>query len=307
MLKYRNEVAVIEVRDTGIGISEDNLTRIWRPFERASRSDTHGSGLGLTITKLLVEILGGQIEVESEVNVGSLFRVRLMLPSLAPSVFGAQGLSSEPSALPVTGYEGPRKTVLAVDDDTNHLALLDKFLSDYGFVVLCATHVDMAEAMLADALPNIILLDIDMPGRDGWSFARSLREGAHANTPIIMISGHANEERHHRPELGLHDAFVAKPYNLDDLVLQIAELLKITLTVEGPEIEQSHLPLSTDERAKLLDLAQLGHASALRTSLQALRADHKGDRATMRDLTSKLENFDMAGIVDTLEAYDDRA
>jgi len=222
-------------------------------------------------------------------------------------VFGAQGLSSEPSRLPVTGYEGSRKTVLAVDDDTNHLALLDKFLSDYGFVVLCATNVEMAEAMLVDALPHIILLDIDMPGRDGWSFARSLREGVHANTPIIMISGHANEERQHRPEFGLHDAFVAKPYNLDDLVLQIAELLKIKLTVEASETDRACLPLSTDDRAKLLDLAQLGHARALRTSLDALRADHKGDGATMRDLTSKLENFDMAGIVHTLEAYDDRA
>ncbi|MEO0781841.1 MAG: ATP-binding protein [Pseudomonadota bacterium] len=307
LLKYRNEVAIIEVRDTGIGIADENLTRIWRPFERASRSDTHGSGLGLTITKLLVEILGGQIEVESEVHRGSMFRVRLMLPSVAPSVFGAQGLSSEPSRLPVTGYEGSRKTVLAVDDDTNHLALLDKFLSDYGFVVLCATNVEMAEAMLVDALPHIILLDIDMPGRDGWSFARSLREGVHANTPIIMISGHANEERQHRPEFGLHDAFVAKPYNLDDLVLQIAELLKIKLTVEASETDRACLPLSTDDRAKLLDLAQLGHARALRTSLDALRADHKGDGATMRDLTSKLENFDMAGIVHTLEAYDDRA
>ncbi|MEL7388368.1 MAG: ATP-binding protein, partial [Pseudomonadota bacterium] len=305
-MKYRNEVAVIEVRDTGVGISEENMTRIWRPFERANRSDAHGSGLGLTITKLLVEILGGQIELESQVNMGSMFRVRLMLPSVAPSVFGAQGLSPEPSALPVTGYEGPRKTVLAVDDDTNHLALLDKFLSDYGFVVLCATNVEMAEAMLADAVPHIILLDIDMPGRDGWSFARSLRQSAHANTPIIMISGHANEERQHRPELGLHDAFVAKPYNLDDLVLQIAELLKITLTVEGAEFEDSCLPLSTDDRAKLLDLAQLGHASALRTSLEALTADRRGDRATIRDLTSKLEKFDMAGIVHTLESYDDR-
>lgn len=303
-LKYRNEVAIIEVHDTGIGISEDNLPHIWRPFERATRTDTQGSGLGLTITKLLVEVLGGQIEVESAVGVGSLFRVRLMLPSVVSSVFGAQGALPEPSNLVASGYEGPRKTILAVDDDTNHLALLDKFLSDFGFVVLCASSADMASAMLTDAMPHIILLDIDMPGRDGWSFAKSLREGPHASTPIIMVSGHAGEERQHRPELGLHDAFVAKPYSLDDLLLQISELLKIRLIVDAQHDDSERLPLSPDDRIKLVDLAQLGHASALRTALDSLRASRRGDHALMHELTSKLERFDMAGMIQTLEVQD---
>ncbi|MEM6941915.1 MAG: ATP-binding protein [Pseudomonadota bacterium] len=306
-LRYRNEVAIIEVRDTGIGISDAHLTHIWRPFERVKRTDTQGSGLGLTITKLLVEILGGQIEVESKVDVGSLFRVRLMLPSVAPSVFGAHGVTTEPSALAVTGYTGPRKTILTVDDDTNHLALLDKYLSDHGFVVLCASSVAMAEAMLVDATPHLILLDIDMPGTDGWSFARSLRNSTHANTPIMMISGHANEESQHRPELGLHDAFLAKPYNLDDLMLQTAELLRVKLIVKDTQADHVLQPLSEKDREKLIELAQIGHASALRAALEALRVSRKGERDLMRDLSKKLESFDMAGFVHTLEAQDERA
>ncbi|MEM1150725.1 MAG: ATP-binding protein [Pseudomonadota bacterium] len=307
VFKYRNEVAIIEVADTGVGIPADHLSSIWRPFERGLHRDEQGSGLGLTITKLLVEILGGQIEVESTEGVGSLFRLRIMLPSVTPSAFGTQDITPEPSALVVSGYEGPRKTVLTVDDDTNHLALLDKLLSDYGFVVLCASNVEMAEAMLADALPHIILLDIDMPERDGWSFARLLREGDHANTPIIMVSGHANEERQHRPEFGLHDAFVAKPYNLDDLVLQIAELLKIKLTVQEQAVDEARLPLSADDRSKLTTLAKLGHASALRAALEGLRAARKGEQQLMQDLASRLEIFDMAGIVETLEGEDGRS
>ncbi|MEO0989485.1 MAG: response regulator, partial [Pseudomonadota bacterium] len=207
--------------------------------------------------------------------------------------------------LPVTGYEGPRKTLLAVDDDLNHLALLDRFLSDRGFVVLCASSVQMAEAMLKDALPHIILLDIDMPGRDGWSFAQSLRNGDHASTPIMMVSGHANEERKYRPEFGLHDAFLAKPYNLDDLVLRIAELLKIKLTLDKNTEASKRRPLSSAEHTQLIDLAQIGHASALRSALEELRVSHAGPGPMLRDLQGKLEAFDMPGFIETLEANHD--
>lgn len=299
-LSYRNEVAVIEVTDSGTGIAPEYLSRIWHPFERGDRSDGQGSGLGLTITKLLVEILGGEISVESKVDQGSTFRVKLMLPSVAPNAFAT--LKPEPGTLPVTGYEGPRKTVLAVDDDFNHLALVDRFLGDRGFVVLCASGVEMAEAMLEDATPHIILLDIDMPGRDGWSFARGLRASAHSSTPIVMISGHANEEGLHRPELGLHDAFLAKPYNLDDLLLQMAELLKVKLTLAETDDVLAQRPLSKEEHAQLIDMAQIGHASALRSALQALQVDEAGSDPLLRDLQTKLDAFDMKGFVETLEA-----
>ena len=302
LLTYRNEVALIEVHDTGRGIAQEYLSRIWRPFERAGRSDAQGSGLGLTITKLLVEILGGEIDVESTPGVGSTFRVRLMLPSIMPSAFAPNAVVKEPGTQPFTGYDGPRKTVLVVDDDHNHLALVDRFLSDLGFVVLCASGVAMAETMLEDASPNIILLDIDMPERDGWSFARSLRASVHQHTPIIMISGHAHEEGHHRRELGLHDAFLAKPYNLDDLLMQITELLKVKLVLSSPKPVSVGRSISSDEVARLKELAQIGHAGALRASLNDLRDMGAGPDALIQDLSASLEQFDMARFVETLEA-----
>ncbi|MEM6339701.1 MAG: ATP-binding protein [Pseudomonadota bacterium] len=297
-LSYRSEVAVIEVRDTGVGIAPEHLDRIWNPFERGARSDGQGSGLGLTITKLLVEILGGQIAVTSTEGRGSTFAVKLMLPSIAPGAIASPNV--EPGALSVTGYDGPRKTVLLVDDDLNHLALVDRFLSERGFVVLCAASVDMAEAMLEDADPHMILLDIDMPGRDGWSFARSLRAGKHSATPIMMISGHANEEGHYRPEMGLHDAFLAKPYNLDDLLLQVAELVKVKLSLADIQVNEVQRVLSPEEQSQLIDLAQIGHTSGLRSALQALACD-KAD-PLLAELKTKLDAFDMRGFVEVLEA-----
>ena len=298
---YRNEVAIIEVADTGIGIPPEHIDSIWRPFERGQHRDEQGSGLGLTITRLLVEILGGEIELRSAPNVGSTFTVRMMLPSATPSVFDRPGDAPTGRTLPVTGYEGQRRTVLVVDDDKNHLALAENFLSGFGFVVLCASTVDMAEIMMRDATPDILLLDIDMPERDGWSFARGLRDGDHRSLPIIMISGHANEEGLHRPQIPLHDAFITKPYNLDELLLQIAELLKLKLTLPQDTEEVPRKPLSEEHRARLVGLAEIGHASALRSALNELNLEQVGALPLMRDLQARLDRFDMDGLIRALE------
>lgn len=306
-LTYRNEVAVITVRDTGVGIEPENVERIWRPFERAGRSDRQGSGLGLTITKLLVEIMGGEIGVDSAPGKGSVFTVRMMLPSISTSVFDTENLNKSVHQPGLVGYRGPRKTVLVVDDDINHLGLTDQFLSNLGFVVLVAASADLAEQMLSEATPDLIVLDIDMPERDGWSFAEDLRSGNWPNIPIIVISGHADEEGVTGPKVALHDAFLAKPFNLDDLLMQIAELLKVTLILESENDAEKPIPpdLTEADRKILLESAALGHASGVRAQLDKLRKEHRGATSLLDLLEKRLDRFDMAGIAEALEATRD--
>lgn len=301
-LTYRNEVAIITVKDTGVGIAPENLSRIWRPFERAGQSGRQGSGLGLTITKLLVEILGGEISAASTPGQGSTFTARLMLPSISPSVFDKESLSRHGNQVPFSGYKGPRKTVLVVDDDLNHLSLAEHFLTDMGFVVITAASVAIAESLMDDVSPDIILLDIDMPERDGWSFAQQLQTSAHRNIPIVVISGHANEETRPRSEVVLHDAFLAKPYNLDELLLQVAELLQVTLVLEPESAKQQAggKPLDTEARERLIDSARIGHAAALREQLTALRATGDCPPRLLERLESALDRFDMTGILRVL-------
>ncbi len=112
-LSYRNEIARFEIRDTGIGIHPAQVDRIWKPFERLAPKSAGGSGLGLTITRLLVEILGGEITVDSEPGRGTTFTVRLMLPSVqgVPAQGGGWGGVEATAA---TGYGGARKTIMAV-------------------------------------------------------------------------------------------------------------------------------------------------------------------------------------------------
>ncbi|WP_147106920.1 ATP-binding protein [Tateyamaria sp. syn59] len=306
-LAYRNEVAVITVKDTGMGIAPENLDRIWRPFERAGRSDRQGSGLGLTITKLLVEIMGGGIEVESTPGQGSTFSVRMMLPSISTSIFDTENLNTSVQQPALIGYSGPRKTILVVDDDVNHLTLTEQFLSNLGFVVLLAPSADLAEQLLQEATPDLIVLDIDMPERDGWSFADDLRARDWPNIPIVVISGHADEEDMSGQKALLHDAFLAKPFNLDDLLMQVAELLKVTLVLasEDEEEKPASQDLTEEDRQILLDSATLGHPAGIRAHLDKLRAENRGQTGLLDLLEKRLDRFDIAGIVEILEAAQD--
>ncbi len=307
-ISYRNEVAVIDVTDTGIGIAPENLVRIWEPFERIGNSAVSGSGLGLTITKLLVEILGGEIDVESVAGAGSRFRVRLMLPSLpVNSLYARTHDFEEPSSTPVTGYLGARKTILVVDDDHNHLRLVEYFLAPIGFSILLASNAEQALEMIEDITPDLFILDIDLPGRDGWSLAEMLRACDHRSTPIAMISGHAMDAAKPLPELKLCDAFLAKPYNLDDLLVRISELLRLELTCETQKdaTKETQTALSDEERAALIAIAKDGLARALTTKIEALAANGMLSGDTLNTVRNAAAVFDMRAVVACLEEAQD--
>ncbi|MFZ5965470.1 ATP-binding protein [Thalassococcus sp. BH17M4-6] len=303
-LSYRNEVAVIDVTDTGIGIAPDKLPRIWEPFERGIHPMVLGSGLGLTITKLLVEILGGDIEVDSTPGNGSRFRVRLMLPSIpVGSRYAPPPQPDSATSLPATGYLGARRSILVVDDDLNHLQLVDYFLTPIGFAVLLASSVEQALEMIEDIAPDLFILDIDLPGHDGWHLAQLLRDGAHRSTPIAMISGHAMDAEKPAPELKLCDAFLAKPYNLDDLLVRIAELLRLDLVTQSDDADAAPQAdaLSATDRAELIDLAQDGMAHALSRRIDALAESGALAGSDLAALRRAAAGFDMPAVLDRLK------
>mgnify|MGYP001799450513 CR=1 FL=1 len=303
-ITYRNEIALIEVTDTGMGIAPDFLPRIWQPFQRSRQNGARGSGLGLTITKLLVEILGGEIKVQSTLGKGSTFVVRLMLPSLTQEPVGEGRIPTTAGTLPVVGYLGPRKTIMVVDDDAHHLTLVTSVFEPLGFGVVRAASAETALGMLTDITPNLFILDIDMPGQDGWSLARHLRDNGLENIPIIMISGHAKDAERPTPQLTLYDAFIAKPYSLDDLVFRTAELLKLDLQTQADDEPDAPtaIRLATKTGLQMIQLAQTGQASKLRVILADLEASRACPEPLLRRLKSCLADFDLKGIAAMLES-----
>ena len=144
-------VMQFEIEDTGAGIAADDLRRIFEPFERIETKGAAavpGIGLGLTITKLLTEILGGEISVFSRPGEGSCFRVRLLL-----------GDVRRPAAAPtarrrITAYTGRRRVVIAADDDATHRALLDETLSPLGIELLTVPDAPSCLQLAAECRPD---------------------------------------------------------------------------------------------------------------------------------------------------------
>ncbi|MBT8147443.1 MAG: response regulator, partial [Gammaproteobacteria bacterium] len=172
-VKYRNQVAVFTVKDTGVGIKEEDLERILVPFERIrdpAVPNVPGTGLGLAIVQLLTDIMGGDLKIESEPGKGSTFTISLMMPWLSvPKV-------SLPS-LQITGYTGKRRIVMVVDDEPIHRGFMSDLLSPLGFTVIEAYDAKNCLTLLQEVTPDIFLLDVSMPpGITGLELARQLRD-----------------------------------------------------------------------------------------------------------------------------------
>ncbi len=216
------------IEDNGIGISEEFMTTLFDPFEREKNttlSGIHGTGVGLAITKKLVDIIGGRIEVFSTPGEGSRFIITLPLRLQESS--GYFGASED--AVP---HFSTDKRILIVDDNEINLEIEYEVLKDAGFLVDTAEDGSIAVEKIKQSKPgdyDLILMDIQMPIMDGYRATRAIREmknPALAGIPIIAVSANAFEEdKRMAMESGMN-AHLAKPLDTLRLYKLIRKFLK---------------------------------------------------------------------------------
>ena len=307
-VSYRNQVADFDVTDTGIGIAPDDVERIFEPFERGSSPDANaqpGIGLGLAITRLLARILGGEIFVRSTPGEGSNFKLRLFLPE--PNIVPA----SDPEVSQVTGYAGPRRTVLVIDDDLSQTSVMIGLLRPLGFQVFSASQGTEGLALADLCAPDIVLLDVQMPGLSGWEVADRLRAKHGDAFPIVMVSANVQEYRAGGDGTSSHDAFVTKPVNLEALLDVIGRQLKLEWhTGRGEASEDTAAALLPDSTGPFFDklrmLAKTGHVREIETTLTKLVADVPESEPVVAILREHLDNFDLRSLVKILDHVDPR-
>lgn len=175
----------LRVADTGIGMTEEQLARLFERFAQADASTTRrfgGTGLGLAITRAFAAMMGGGIAVESRPGEGSLFTLRL------PLDLGAPAAAPVPEA-PPAGSEGRAGLVLVVDDDPAARELLSRFLNREGFAVRLAADGQEALRQARALRPDAILLDVMMPRMDGWAVLAALKaDPVLVETPVVMVT-----------------------------------------------------------------------------------------------------------------------
>jgi signal transduction histidine kinase/CheY-like chemotaxis protein/purine-cytosine permease-like protein len=304
---YRNLVAVFEIEDTGIGIPRCDLGTIFQPFERSELSAAYGkagTGLGLTITKMLTETMGGEITVRSEVGRGSTFRVKLMLSDVA------RPRAALPTEDRVRGYAGPRRTILITDDDRVHRRLVCELLEPLGFNVITAPDGVACLALVDEHQPNLVLLDVSMPGLNGWMVARRLRQMPRERPAIIMLSALAMD--HERAVDGdrLHDAYLTKPINLRQLLDRIHTLLGIEWIVENDDVpspvprpaEGEAPPLSHKDVETLIRFSEIGHVRGIKATLDEIERNAPHSAALLTELRTIVHSFNFSRLLTVLKA-----
>jgi CheY-like chemotaxis protein/nitrogen-specific signal transduction histidine kinase len=262
-----------EVEDSGIGMSEEQLSRIFQPFEQVSdiRRREAGTGLGLAISQQLIRLMGGNIQVRSKLGKGSLFWFELDLPVAEPLV---TELSVQAQ---IRGYEGPRKKILVVDDVPHNRAMLIEALQPLGFDVFDAKNGEECLEMLDGVCPDLIVMDVMMPVMDGREATRRIRRMPQfAGIPIIIVTASASREDEAKNLEAGANAFIPKPIEHYGLLKIIGNLLSLTWThdkiaPENAEETGDFVAPPQDEIETLYRLARLGNMGMIRERADYLK------------------------------------
>ena len=204
----------VTVKDTGIGIAADQLERIFDSFTQTDATVTRrygGTGLGLAISRGLAHAMGGQLTVTSKPGKGSVFTLDV---TLAPAVAAT---SIRKSMNRKANSTGPALKVLVVEDDAATRLVACQFLAMLGHSTEAVPDGYEAVARFTEIAPDLVLMDISLPGKDGIATARELRALDKVKTPIIAMSAHVFTEEVERYLASGMDAYVAKPLNLEAL------------------------------------------------------------------------------------------
>jgi signal transduction histidine kinase/purine-cytosine permease-like protein/AmiR/NasT family two-component response regulator len=286
--RYAREMAVIDIEDTGPGLSDQEHERIFEPFTRANTpgATAPGSGLGLTIAKMLTDLMGGELTVASTPGVGSVFKVKLFLPEVHVAVGPISGAFLDlPRSAPRPlrhGYAGPRQRVLVVDNEEVDRVLLMHVLQPLGFELrTAASGHDCLDLLTAGYQPDVILMDLAMPGIDGWETIRRLRAlGGLARVPIAIVSANAFDKGLDN-DVGIPaDDFILKPVRHAELLDWLALRLSLTWLAApvpaGAASLRTALPLpavvypAPAQLAALRELVSLGYYRGIMNKLDEI-------------------------------------
>jgi len=216
---------LISVTDTGAGISSEDLKKLFQPFSQVDASATRktgGSGLGLSISRHLVEMHGGRIGVESAVGQGSTFYFVLPIPVKSKPALD----SSEPAPT-------SQPLVLSIDNERPILQLYERYLKNHGYQVYGLTDPTKAVDLARKLHPVAITLDVMMPGCDGWQVLEDLKANPETRSiPVIICS--ILEDQGKASSLGASN-YLTKPILEDDLIQALARLNGSIRTTINPE------------------------------------------------------------------------
>lgn len=297
--KYLEGKLYIEIRDTGIGMDEETLKRIFSPFERAAQNvNSEGFGLGLFLTKGLVKVLNGIITVESALGKGSIFKLEFLLPETDELVEEDKPDNDSITILP--------KNMLVVDDDPILLKIAEDMLGRKG--ISCTTCMNFQEvvAALGKSDYDMVLTDVQMPDTDGFALLRLLRNSDIGNSktiPIAVMTARGDSNTGIYEKEGFAGC-IHKPFNIHTLLTFLSSVMSQARVPNAGEFDFSHLLEDTDDNVYMLSLVIDESRKELEGLESALKDD---DREFMRKIIHRMiPVWDMLGKKYLLRDFQER-
>jgi signal transduction histidine kinase/CheY-like chemotaxis protein len=254
-----------QVIDTGVGIASDQVNKLFQAFEQVGdrKRQSEGTGLGLAISQRIVQLMGGEIQVESQLGVGSTFYFEVALPIATD---WAQK-SSVKDGRTIIGYEGASRHILIVDDRWENRSVLVNLLEPIGFTFTEAENGQAGLEKAREKLPDLVITDLAMPIMDGFELLKQLRNSEELKHLKVLVSSAsvAQIDQQMSIEAG-GDDFLTKPVDAEELLMLLAKHLQLTWKYDATELNTSDnkvsptelIPPSAADLQILLELAQDG-------------------------------------------------
>ena len=313
-LRYAREMAHISIEDTGPGMASAELAQIFEPFGRgddAGGPSVGGAGLGLTIAKMLTDLMGGEVTVKSALGVGSAFRVRLFLPE----VHGRAGsVKTSPASVRVKlcGYTGERRRLLVVDNEEADRDLLVQLLEPLGFEMRVASSGhDCLDLLAAGYQPHAIFMDLAMPGIDGWETLRRIRATAQHAMALAVVSANAFDKGLDNDVGIAPEDFIVKPVRFTELLDWLEKRLKliwldaaITDTLPAAvDVPPRRVWPDSGALTALLEVVNLGFYRGLLNHLARVETAQPDSSSWVNDLRAMARQFQFEAVGQLIEQH----
>jgi len=306
---------LFEIKDTGIGIKDEHLNQVFKPFEQSGDIEkfSEGTGLGLSISYELVRLMGGCIQVKSTFGEGSIFWFNIAIP-LSDVKLDKQTEHKHY----VKGFIGPSKKILIVDDILDNRLMLKALLEPLGFDVYEAINGKDCIERVNAVLPDLILMDLLMPVMDGFEVVQQLRLlPKFKETPIIAISASVVMSDQKKSQLAGCNAFLPKPVKEDkllDLMEKLLSLKWIYQEIDSEEVSYNTnninpneiIPPPYEELNLLLQLAQFGSMDMIQQRSQHIEKLDKKYIPFAKKLQYLSNEFEDEKIVKMIEDFLDK-
>ena len=301
---------LFQVVDTGVGIADNNLTKIFEAFEQVGdqKKQSEGTGLGLAISQRIVQLMGGTIQIKSELGKGSEFFFTVKFPLAADWTEQRGDLAS---GAQIIGYTGKRRQILVIDDRWENRAVIQNLLESLGFTIIEAENGYDGLEQLQVSQPDLVITDLAMPVMDGFEFLQHIRSSDEFNSiPVIVSSASVSQEDQRMALDHGGDEFLDKPVNANELFTSVANQLQLTWIYEAAtnseELLTEVLIPSSLVLEQLLNSAQEADMKTLRVQLAKLAASDQAYIPFAKPILKLSQQFDAEEIEALLRKYLDK-